>query len=75
MRGKMQQAGGDAVKGTHWSGKPWKSECQAVWRTKLHPFFCPRNQTMQAYAADAKMIFKIGGWPSNACTGPWRALV
>jgi hypothetical protein len=33
-----------------------------------------RNQTMQAYAA-VKDDVKIGGWPSNACTGPWRALV
>ena len=62
MRSKMQQAGGDAEKATSRPGKLWKSKCRPVLRTQLPPIFCPRNQTMQAYAADAGMIFNMIGY-------------
>ena len=63
MHCKMQQADGDAEKATSRPDKPCKSKCRPVLRTQLHPFFCPRNQTMQAYAADAGNFFNMGDYP------------
>jgi hypothetical protein len=50
MRGKMQQAGGDAEKG-RWM--PGKLEIRMSGRVahKAASIFLARNQTMQAYAA------------------------